>query len=90
MRDVLGTFAKGCDSRVPLYGCSAPPTCKMGKAGIIFRHALCIKVQRGSNTSSICTFSWSKCRKALPLLQSMQGILTLRLGCLRPSEDCPR
>mmetsp|Transcript_90067 Transcript_90067/g.125107 ORF Transcript_90067/g.125107 Transcript_90067/m.125107 type:complete len:684 (-) Transcript_90067:45-2096(-) len=23
MRDVLGTFAKGCDSRVPLYGCSA-------------------------------------------------------------------
>ncbi|CAE7944636.1 HHT1 [Symbiodinium sp. KB8] len=23
MRDVLGTFAKGCESRVPLYGCSA-------------------------------------------------------------------
>lgn len=23
MREVLGTFAKGCESRVPLYGCSA-------------------------------------------------------------------
>lgn len=23
MRSVLGTFAKGCESRVPLYGCSA-------------------------------------------------------------------
>lgn len=23
MRAVLGTFAKGCESRVPLYGCSA-------------------------------------------------------------------
>ena len=23
MREVLGTFAKGCENRVPLYGCSA-------------------------------------------------------------------
>ena len=23
MRSVLGEFAKGCESRVPLYGCSA-------------------------------------------------------------------
>lgn len=23
MRAVLGTFSKGCESRVPLYGCSA-------------------------------------------------------------------
>ena len=91
MRDVLGTFAKGCESRVPLYGCSAPP-CKMATASLqitfgnryrAMRTASSLN-SRGSNTYSICTFSWSKCRKAL-LLESTQGVLTLA-WCLRPSK----